>query len=78
MKTEIINCDCCGRVVDETEQKNIGIFNIELVVRSYKKSSGILNPRLEHVCRECTDNLVFCVNESIIESKKIKELSDGK
>lgn len=75
MKTEIINCDCCGRVVDSSEQKNIGVFNVELVVRSYEKSSGILNPRLEHACRECTDNLVYCINDCIVKTKEIKELS---
>lgn len=76
MKTEIINCDCCGKVIDSTEQKNIGMFSVELNVRYHSKSYEAENPRFEEVCRDCTDKIVFCVND--VMKQKDKELSDGK
>lgn len=76
MKTEIINCDCCGKVIDSTEQKIIGMFSVELNVRFHAKSYDIENPQFEEVCRDCTDKIVFCVND--VMKQKDKEISDGK
>lgn len=63
-------------MIDSTEQKNIGMFSIEVNVIFHTKSYDIENPRFEEVCRDCTDKIVFCVKD--VMKQKDKELSDGK